>query len=134
MNCRSRLFAGFIVLLMMIFRKYLFTKNDTTEDRKFEARFYDKNPDYRNDSNTKDFKTISGCTHISADKMNMLYIGLDNPVYTCVDGVEPARTSTSISGGASMKPDSIHGPGHFIIKPDGSVRQITVRAEVIMPD
>ena len=50
---------------------------------------------------------------VSADKMNVLYIGVDNPMSISVPGVSFNNVSASIDGaGASLKPGA--GGGHYI--------------------
>jgi gliding motility-associated protein GldM len=52
---------------------------------------------------------------VSADKMNVLYIGVDNPMSISVPGVSNNLVKSSIEGsGGSLKPDPGKGGGHFI--------------------
>ena len=52
---------------------------------------------------------------VSADKMNVLYIGVDNPMSISVPGVAHTNVKTSVSGGGvSLKPDGQLGAGHWI--------------------
>jgi gliding motility-associated protein GldM len=64
---------------------------------------------------------------VSADKMNVFYIGVDNPVTISVPGVANERVRASISNG-SLSPT---GGGHYIVKVSGgSESVINVSAEI----
>ena len=65
----------------------------------------------------------------------MLYIGLDNPISAAAAGFTPAQTHVTIYRRRSLEPDpSQKGAGHYILKPDGSQREITVKVSVTMSD
>lgn len=52
---------------------------------------------------------------VSADKMNVLYIGVDNPMSISVPGVANNLVRVSIEGaGGTLKPDPSKGGGHYI--------------------
>lgn len=51
---------------------------------------------------------------VSADKMNVLYIGVDNPMSISVPGVAHTKVRTSANNGVTLKPDPKLGAGHFI--------------------
>ncbi len=52
---------------------------------------------------------------VSAEKMNVLYIGVDNPMAISVPGVSNDKVKPSISGGgAALKANTAAGGGHFI--------------------
>jgi gliding motility-associated protein GldM len=51
---------------------------------------------------------------VSADKMNVLYIGVDNPMSISVPGVAHTAVKASASNGVSLKPDGKLGAGHYI--------------------
>lgn len=52
---------------------------------------------------------------VSADKMNVLYIGVDNPMSISVPGVAHTAVKTSVNGGGvSLKPDGKLGAGHWV--------------------
>jgi gliding motility-associated protein GldM len=53
---------------------------------------------------------------VSPTKMNVFYIGVDNPVDISVAGVAPKDVSASLSGGGTITPI---GGGHFIVKVTG---------------
>jgi gliding motility-associated protein GldM len=65
---------------------------------------------------------------VSADKMNVLYIGVDNPMSISVPGVPAEKVEASLSGGGSL---SKKGKGAFIarVSSPGKVN-INVRAEI----
>ncbi|HNP98190.1 MAG TPA: GldM family protein, partial [Bacteroidia bacterium] len=51
---------------------------------------------------------------VSADKMNVLYIGVDNPMSISVPGVSNDKVKVSIEGGGgALKPNSALGGGHY---------------------
>jgi len=53
---------------------------------------------------------------VSADKMNVFYIGVDNPVSISVPGVSNDKVKISMSGaGITYKTDATKGSGHYIV-------------------
>ncbi len=51
---------------------------------------------------------------VSADKMNVLYIGVDNPMSISVPGISNDKVKVSIEGaGGTMRPNATLGGGHF---------------------
>ncbi|MGZ5244975.1 MAG: type IX secretion system motor protein PorM/GldM [Bacteroidia bacterium] len=77
------------------------------------------------------YQVFTGSATISADAMNMLYIGLENPMSVSVPGFSDAQTIVNFSGGAGQRKT---GPGKYILKPDGSNRLIKVSVAAKMPD
>jgi gliding motility-associated protein GldM len=63
------------------------------------------------DFNT-DYTVFKGEASISADKMNVLYIGLENPITIAIPGVSPNNIKASISQGSLAS----KGGGKFIAK------------------
>ena len=52
---------------------------------------------------------------VAAEKMNVLYIGVDNPMAISVPGVSNDKVKVSIDGGGgALKPNSTAGAGHYI--------------------
>ncbi|MBL0137928.1 MAG: hypothetical protein IPP86_05295 [Bacteroidetes bacterium] len=52
---------------------------------------------------------------VSADKMNVLYIGVDNPMSISVPGVSNDKVKVSIEGGGgTLKPNATLGGGHYM--------------------
>ena len=52
---------------------------------------------------------------ISPTKMNVFYIGVDNPVAISVAGAAPSEIIPSITVG-SITPDAKEGPGHYLVR------------------
>ena len=77
------------------------------------------------------YQVFTGSATIAADKMNMLYIGLENPMSISVPGFSDAQTIVNFSAGAGARKT---GPGKYILKPDGSNRLIKVSVSAKMPD
>lgn len=59
-----------------------------------------------------EYQAFQGQASISATKMNMLYIGVDNPIEIAVPGVNPDGINASMSGGSLVK----KGRGKYIAK------------------
>jgi len=66
---------------------------------------------------------------ISADKMNVVYAGLDNPISITVEGITSDKVSATATNGTLTKV----GNGKYMLKP-GSGRELTVTANGTMPD
>lgn len=66
---------------------------------------------------------------ISADKMNVVYAGLDNPISVTVEGVTSDKVSASSSNGTLTKV----GNGKYMLKP-GMGRELEITATGTMPD
>ncbi len=69
---------------------------------------------------------------ISADNMNVLYIGPDNPITISVPGVPSEKVKPSASGcGVVLKPSPTAGKGHYIatVTSSGEVK-VAVTAEI----
>jgi hypothetical protein len=77
------------------------------------------------------YQVFTGSATIAADKMNMLYIGLENPMSISVPGFSDAQTIVNFGPGAGARKT---GPGKYILKPDGSNRLIKVTVAAKMPD
>jgi gliding motility-associated protein GldM len=62
---------------------------------------------------------------VSADKMNVFYIGVDNPITTAVSGVDPTNISAEIhgAGGTLTKDPSVSG---------GYIARVNTRGEAIV--
>jgi len=75
---------------------------------------------------------------VSADKMNVLYIGVDNPMSISVPGVSNDKVKSSIEGaGGALKPNPAAGGGHYIATVSSTGKAvIKVSAEIggkVMP-
>lgn len=68
---------------------------------------------------------------ISADKMNVVYLGLDNPISVTVEGVISDKVSASASGGATMRKVA---NGKYMLKPATGTREIVVTATGTLSD
>jgi gliding motility-associated protein GldM len=77
------------------------------------------------------YTVFKGGATISAEKMNMLYIGLDNPISISAAGFTPEQTLPSTSAGSLRKV----GNGQYMIKPDAnSPRELTITVNVKTAD
>ncbi|HLW62908.1 MAG TPA: gliding motility protein GldM [Flavobacterium sp.] len=68
---------------------------------------------------------------ISADKMNVVYIGLDNPISVTVEGVTADKVNASVSGTATLTKVS---NGKYMLKPGTGSREVVVSATGTMSD
>jgi len=53
---------------------------------------------------------------VSADAMNVFYIGVDNPISTAVSGVAPGNVSVSIAGAGATITTDPRGGGRYIVR------------------
>lgn len=74
------------------------------------------------------FTALKPLAVISATKMNVVYIGLDNPISVSVPGYSPEQVQVSCSAGGKMRPDKQKGT--FLLTVDGSNREIVITASV----
>ncbi|MDP2176856.1 MAG: gliding motility protein GldM [Bacteroidota bacterium] len=68
---------------------------------------------------------------ISADAMNVLYIGLDNPMSISVPGVTSANTTVTAGPGLTLTKS---GDGKFNAKVDAGARETSISVSARMPD
>ena len=68
------------------------------------------------------YTVVEPSATVSADLMNVLYAGYNNPISVSVPGVPLNKVSASISGG-SLTPT---GPGHYIARPTAVGKDITI--------
>ncbi len=68
---------------------------------------------------------------ISADAMNVLYVGLDNPMSVSVPGVNPAQVTVSANGCSLAKSGN---DGKYIAKVSAGVKEVTIAATAKMSD
>lgn len=66
---------------------------------------------------------------ISADKMNVVYIGLDNPISVTVEGITSDKVTASTSNGTLKK----IGNGKFMLTPSAG-KEAIITATGVMPD
>lgn len=77
------------------------------------------------------YQAFQGNATISADAMNVLYIGLDNPISVSVPGFSPNDVIVSMSGGSLAS----KGAGKYIAKVQrGASREAVISASVKMKD
>ena len=76
---------------------------------------------------TSEYSVFSAAAVISAEKMNVVWIGLENPIAVTVPGYAPNTVSGQIDGGGKWAPKS---NGHYALTPDGHQHFITVSAYV----
>lgn len=62
---------------------------------------------------------------VAADKMNVIYIGVPNPITVSVPGVADDKVKVSATG-VSLAPDSKLGKGHFIAEAKGQPGEATI--------
>ena len=74
----------------------------------------------------QDYTVIEPSATVSADMMNMLYAGYDNPISISVPGISPAAVTATMTGGTLKQ----SAPGRYIAHPDkvGEDVVITVSA------
>ena len=65
---------------------------------------------------------------VSATKMNMVYIGLDNPISVSVPGYSANDIQVTCSAGGKLRPDK--EKGNFLLTVDGTSRDITISVSV----
>jgi gliding motility-associated protein GldM len=65
---------------------------------------------------------------ISATKMNVVYIGLENPIAVSVPGYSANDVQVSVSSGATLTPDKEKGT--YLLKVTGTAREVIVSASV----
>jgi gliding motility-associated protein GldM len=68
---------------------------------------------------------------ISADAMNVLYIGLDNPMSISVPGVTPGNTTVSSGPGISLRKT---GEGKYVANVTPGQKESTISVSAKMPD
>jgi gliding motility-associated protein GldM len=73
------------------------------------------------------FTALKPLAVISATKMNVVYIGLDNPISVSVPGYSPDQVIVSPSAGR-LRPDKQKGT--FLLTVDGSSREVVITASV----
>jgi len=65
---------------------------------------------------------------ISATKMNVVYIGLDNPFSVSVPGYSSKEINVSVTSGGVLVPDK--QAGTYLLRVDGKSREVTISASV----
>jgi gliding motility-associated protein GldM len=65
---------------------------------------------------------------ISATKMNVVYIGLDNPISVSVPGFSAKDIQVSVNAGGTLRPDAQSGT--YLLKVTGTTKEVEVSASV----
>lgn len=76
------------------------------------------------------YQAFQGNATIAADAMNVLYIGLDNPISVSVPGFSPTDVVVSMSGGSLAS----KGAGKYVAKVTRGSREANISASVKMKD
>lgn len=76
------------------------------------------------------YNVIQPSATVSADKMNVFYIGPENPIHVSAAGVPPESVSVSISGSGNTVSKS--GDGYIVKVKSGPTCQVSISAK--MPD
>lgn len=69
------------------------------------------------------YNVVGPSATVSADLMNVLYAGYDNPISISIPGVPLGSVQASMQGGGSFKET---GVGHFIAKPSAVGKDVTI--------
>jgi len=78
-----------------------------------------------------EYTTFQPSATISADAMNVLYIGLDNPMSISVPGVAPSATTVSPGAGLNLKKVS---DGKYIANVTAGSKETSISVSAKMPD
>jgi gliding motility-associated protein GldM len=89
----------------------------TPGEQKWGGMIRVKQPDntYKEYPFESSFIASAPSASVSADKMNVIYIGVDNPISISVPGV-PAEKVSFNAKGVTLTPDAKGGKGHFLAK------------------
>ncbi|RYG21977.1 MAG: gliding motility protein GldM [Chitinophagaceae bacterium] len=102
------------------------------KDVKVKIQYKDGKGEMQTRETSTKYQVFTGSATIAADKMNMLYIGLENPMSISVPGFSDAQTTVNFTTGANAKKT---GPGKYILKPtEAPNREIKVTVSAKMPD
>ncbi|MBL7812189.1 MAG: gliding motility protein GldM [Bacteroidetes bacterium] len=80
------------------------------------------------------FLGMASFASISADQLNVFYVGLDNPITVAVPGVAQSQVHVSVSGGGAQL---VPGPGqgkYFVKIPVRNGNECTVNVTATLPD
>ncbi len=78
----------------------------------------------------EDYKVIPSTSTVSPTKMNVFYVGLDNPVEISVPGTASDKIGASISGGGTIKKV---GSGKFIVNVPSGVKNVSIHVSAVTP-
>lgn len=98
-------------------------------ENKFKAVITTTNSSGKKETYEKEgsFFALAPLAVISATKMNVVYIGLDNPISVSVPGFAANKVDVRCEGGKLAK---VGSGGEYMLTVDGSVREITISAGV----
>jgi len=74
------------------------------------------------------FTALKPLAVISAVKMNVVYIGLDNPISVSVPGFSPNDVTATCTTGGTLRPDKQKGT--YLLNVNGKEREVTIVASV----
>lgn len=69
------------------------------------------------------YTVVAPAATVSADLMNVLYAGYDNPVSVSVPGVPSLRVQATLTGGGTMESN---GPGKYTVRPATPGKDVTL--------
>ncbi|MBI2271713.1 MAG: gliding motility protein GldM [Bacteroidetes bacterium] len=98
--------------------------------QKYSGLIRVKSPDnsYKSYPFTSSYMVARPAASVSPDKMNVFYIGVDNPVTITAAGVAPSDLSPSITGGSLTKAS---GPGQYVVRVSGgTLATVNVGAKI----
>jgi len=106
-----------------------FEQTSTVGEHKYKAAIAVKTPDGKTEMKEFEGEYIGFKTSatISADKMNVLYIGLENPVSVAVAGARPEDVECTFAGATVQRKVS---PGHYIVEVGSGVKEVKATATV----
>ena len=113
--------------------KYTF-KTSSIGEFKYAGFINIKGPDgkYQHHKFNSSYQVIKPSATVSADKMNVVYRGLDNPMSVSAPGFTNEHTKVSVSGGGRL---SAKGGGKFVYNPPkGNVRTIKFNVSGVKDD
>ncbi|MBC7382914.1 MAG: gliding motility protein GldM [Bacteroidia bacterium] len=101
-------------------------------ENKFEAVITTTNSSGKKDTYKKEgiFFALAPLAVISATKMNIVYIGLDNPISVSVPGVNSKDVNVSCTGGGSLVSDKVKGTYLLRVQNNPAIREVTITASV----
>lgn len=104
-------------------------------DHKVEAKIESVDPSTGNtiyvNADPVEWSSFMPAATISADAMNVLFVGLENPMSISVPGITPENTIVSTTAGVTV---SKSGNGKYVAKCSGSAKEATVTVSAKMPD
>jgi gliding motility-associated protein GldM len=109
-------------------------KTSAANEFKYAGLINIKGPDgkYQHHAFNSSYQVIKPTATVSADKMNVVYRGLDNPMSVSAPGFTNEHTKVSVSGGGRL---SSKGGGKFVYNPPkGNVRKVKFNVSGVKDD